>query len=225
LLFFLRTGNMLCLPGFEPLFWVLASYLIVRIIQEDNPRLWLWVGVVVGFGLMNKHSMLFLGFGLVIGLLLTPLRKHFKSPWLYGGGAIALMILLPNLIWQINNGWPTLGFLINLKAGVMSHISLFQFLAGQLLYLHPFNAVLWAAGLGFFLFTNAGKPYRLLGWVWLIVFVLLVVTKSKIYYLAPAYPAVIAGGAILLERRILCKGMKWLKPAYTTSESVVMTIF
>ena len=53
---FLRTGNMLCLPAFEPLFWVPASYMVVRIIQEDNPRLWLWVGVIAGFGLLNKHS-------------------------------------------------------------------------------------------------------------------------------------------------------------------------
>lgn len=211
---FLRTSNMLCLPGFEPLLWVLASYLIVRIIQEDNPRLWLWVGVVVGLGLMNKHSMLFFGFGLVIGLLLTPLRKHFKSPWLYAAGAVAFLIFLPNLIWQITNGWPTLGFILNLKAGVMSGISLFQFLAGQLLYLHPFNAVLWISGLGFFLFTKVGKPYRVLGWVWLIVFILLVVTKSKIYYLAPAYMAVIAGGGISLERWVLRKGVKWLKPAF-----------
>jgi len=209
---YLRTGNLLCLPAFEPLFWVLASYLVVRIIQEDNPRLWLWVGAVVGLGLMNKHSMLFFGFALIISLLITPLRKHFKSPWLYAGGAAAFLIFLPNLIWQIANGWPTLSFLLNLKAGVMSGISLFQFLAGQLLYLHPFNAVLWISGLAFFLFTKTGKPYRVLGWIWVIVFILLLVTKSKIYYLAPAYPAVLAGGGIALERWVLRKSKEWLKP-------------
>jgi hypothetical protein len=208
---YLRTGNLLCLPAFEPLFWVLAIYLVVRIIQEDNPRLWPWVGAVVGFGLMNKHSMLFFGFALAVGLLVTPLRKHFKSPWLYAGGAIALLIFLPNLIWQINNGWPTFNFLLNLNARLMSGISLFQFLAGQLLYLHPFNAVLWISGLAFFLFTKTGKPYRILGWVWVIVFVLLLVTKSKIYYLAPAYPAILAGGGIALERWVLRRGREWLK--------------
>lgn len=210
---FLRTGNLFCLPAFEPLFWVLASYLVVRIIQEDNPRLWLWVGAVVGLGLMNKHSMLFFGFGLAVGLLLTPMRKHFKSPWLYAGGAIAFLIFLPNLIWQFTNGWPTFSFLLNLKAGVMSGISAFQFLAGQLLYLHPFNAVLWISGLVFFLFKKPGKPYRVLAWTWVAVFVLLLVTKSKIYYLAPAYPALLAGGVIALEHWVQHKGKEWLKSA------------
>jgi hypothetical protein len=211
---YLRTANMLCLPAFEPLFWVIATYLVVRISQEDNPRLWLWVGVVVGLGLLNKHSMLFFAFGLVVGLLLTPLRKHFKSLWLYGAGAISLLFLLPNLIWQISHDWPTLDFLLNLKAGVMSGISLLQFIGGQFFYLHPFNAILWISGLIFFLFTKAGKSYRLLGWIWLAVFLLLVITKSKIYYLAPAYVILIAGGGISIERWVKRKGKKWLKPGF-----------
>jgi len=213
---FLRTGNMLCLPAFEPLFWILGCYFVVRIVQEENPRLWLWLGLVAGLGLLNKHSMLFFGFGLVVGLLLTPMRKYFKSPWLYAAGAIVLLISLPNVIWQINHGWPTLNFLINLKAGVMSGISVLQFTAGQLLYIHPFNAVLWISGLVFFLFTKAGKPYRVLGWLWLAVFILLVITRSKIYYLAPAYSALLAGGGIALERWVIRRARKWLKPAFIT---------
>jgi len=208
---YLRTANMLCLPAFEPLFWVIATYLVVRIIQEENPRLWLWVGVVVGVGLLNKHSMLFFAFGLAIGLLFTSQRRHFKSLWLYGAGAISLLIFLPNLIWQINHGWPTLNFVLNLKAGVMSGISLLQFIAGQFFYLHPFNAILWISGLAFFLFFKAGKSYRILGWIWLAVFILLVVTKSKIYYLAPAYVILIAGGGISVERWVLRKRKKWLR--------------
>ena len=211
---FLRTGNMLCLPAFEPLFWVLASYMVVRIIQENNPRLWLWVGIIVGAGMLNKHSMLFFGFGLVVGMLLTPMRKHFKSPWLYASGGVVLLMTLPNLIWQIIHGWPTLNFILNLKAGVMSGISALQFLAGQLLYLHPFNVVLWISGLVYFLFSKTGKSYRILGWIWVSVFILLLVTKSKIYYMAPAYAAIIAGGGMAVEKWALKKGKKWLKPAF-----------
>jgi hypothetical protein len=210
---FLRTGNMLCLPAFEPLFWVLASYLVVRIIQDDNPRLWLWVGVVAGFGLLNKHSMLFFGFGLLVGMILSPLRKHFKSPWFYAGGGIALLMILPNLIWQIAHDWPTLHFVLNLNEGVMSGISPLQFLAGQLLYLHPFNVILWVPGLLFLLLSRAGRSYRALGWIWLSVFVLLILVKSKIYYLAPAYPILFAAGGIAVERWAAARRAKWLKPA------------
>jgi hypothetical protein len=134
--------------------------MVVRIIQEDNPRLWLWVGVIAGFGLLNRHSMLFFGLGLLIGMVMSPLRKHFKSPWFYAGGGIALLMILPNLIWQMTHDWPTLNFVLNLNEGVMSGISPPQFLAGQLLYPHPFNIILWLWGLLFLLFSRTGKPYR-----------------------------------------------------------------
>jgi hypothetical protein len=126
------------------------------------------------------------------------------------------MMILPNLIWQLQNDWPTLNFILNLKAGVMSGISALQFLAGQLLYLHPFNAVLWISGLAFLLFRKTGKPYRILGWIWLAVFLLLLITKSKIYYLAPAYAAVFAGGGLAVERWVLKKNKKWLKAGIIT---------
>ncbi len=208
---YLRTGNMLTIPSFEVLFWVASSYLLVRIVQEDDPRLWLRVGLVAGLGLMTKHSMLFFGFGLLVALLLTPERRHFKSPWLYGGGAVALAVFSPNLVWQHANGWPTAEFLLQLNQGTMSGISVLQFTAGQLLYLNLFTAPLWIAGLRLY-FSDAGRPYRVLGWIWVAVFVLLVVIKSKIYYLAPAYPALLAGGGLAFER-LAERGRAWLRPA------------
>jgi 4-amino-4-deoxy-L-arabinose transferase-like glycosyltransferase len=221
---FLRTGNMLCLPAFEVLFWTLTFYFLVRIVQEDSARLWPWVGLALGLGLLNKHSMLFLGFGLAIGLALTPLSKYFRSPWLYAAAGIALVIILPNIIWQAGHGWPTLGFVINLHAGVMSRISQFQFLFGQLLYVGPVNAVLWIWGL-VFVFGRKGRPFRLIGWIWLSVFVLLILSGSKIYYLAPAYPPLLAAGSVALEGWIREKARPGLKPAAIALLVVFGSIF
>jgi len=209
----LRASNMLTIPAFEPLFWVLCAYLLVRIIQEDNPKLWLWIGVVAGIGLMNKDTMLFFGFGLVVAMVLTPLRKYFKSPWLYAGGAIAFLIVLPNIIWQMQNGWPTLIFLKGLNEGTMSQISVPEFIVGQVLYLLPFNAPLWLGGLLFLLFTRKGRPYRVFAFIYLAVAILLIVAKSKIYYLAPAYPMLFAGGAWGFEGFLNRKQLTWPRPA------------
>ncbi len=209
---FLRAGNLLCLPAFEVLFWTLTFYLLLRVVQDDDPRLWLWVGLVLGLGLLNKHSTLFLGFGLVAGLALTPLRRYFRSPWLYAAAGIALLFLAPNLIWQAGHGWPTLGFIVNLRAGVMSRISPFQFLFGQLLYIGPISAALWIWGL-LFLFAGRGKPFRLFGWIWLVVFILLLLSGSKIYYLAPAYPPLLAAGSVAVDDWIRRRARPWLKPA------------
>ena len=117
---YLRSGNMLCLPAFEPLFWTAGFYLVARILQEDQPRLWPWVGLVVGVGLLNKHSMLFFALALVVALLLTPERRQFRSPWLYAGGAVATVVFLPNIVWQIANEWPTVEFLRHLNRETMA---------------------------------------------------------------------------------------------------------
>ncbi|MBI5092467.1 MAG: glycosyltransferase family 39 protein [Candidatus Hydrogenedentes bacterium] len=184
---YLRAQNMLHIPTFEPLFWGGCAYLIIRIIKYERTRLWLWVGALAGVGLMNKPTMLFFGVGLAVGLVLRPARKYLLNKWLWAGGALAFLIFLPNLIWQATHGWATLAFAANLNKGTMSRISSVEFLFGQLLYLHPFNAPIWIAGLWYYLRAEAGRPYRVLGWVYVTVLVLLLVAKSKIYYLAPAY--------------------------------------
>lgn len=209
---FLRTGNMLCIPAFEPLFWLGGSYLVVRIAQEDAPRLWPAVGLLAGVGLLNKHSMLFFGFGLAVGLLLTPLRRHLRSGWLWLGAALAALLFLPNLAWQVAHGWPTLHFLVRLNEGTMAGIAALQFVGGQLLYLNPLAAPVWIAGL-VFCFSGDGRPYRVLGWIWAAVFVLLLAAKSKIYYLAPAYPALLACGGVALERWAARRRRAWIGPA------------
>ncbi len=209
---YLRTNIMLNIPALEQPLWVIGSYLLVRIIQENKPGLWLWLGAIAGVGLMIKHSMVFFGFALVTGLVLTRERRQFKSPWLYAGGALAGLIFLPNILWQIANGWPTVEFLRNLNAGTMSGISTAQFLVGQLLYLHPLTAPIWIGGLVFY-FSERGRDYRILGWIYVAVFLLLLALKSKIYYLAPAYPALLAGGGLMLEQMSLREGWNRLRPA------------
>jgi hypothetical protein len=209
---FLRTGNMLCIPAFEPVFWLGCSIVLLRIVREDNPRLWPWVGLIAGAGLLNKHSMLFFGFGLGVAMLATPLRRHLRTPWPWVGAAVALFLFSPNLVWQVLHDWPTAGFLRDLNENVMAGVSKIQFVAGQFLYLNPFGAFVWIWGL-VFLFSRPGRPFRVLGWIWVSIFVLLLVTDSKIYYLAPAYPAVIAAGGLAVERWIAAGGRRWAKPA------------
>ncbi len=196
---YLRTGNLLCIPAFEPLVWVGAALLLVTIIAEDHPRYWLWFGLVAGIGLLIKHSTLFLGFGVLVALLATPARRHLRSPWLYAGGALALLVFLPNLAWQSVHGWPTVEFVRGLNTQVMTGIPPLLFLLGQVVYLNPVTAPLWVLGLVFF-FRPAGRPWRALGWLYLSVLLLLILAKSKIYYLAPAYPALLAGGGVALEK-------------------------
>ena len=208
----LMTGNILSLPSFEPLFWVLCANLIVHIFHSRDSRWWVALGAVAGVGLLNKPFLLFFGVGLVLGLLATPHRRYLLDKWLWIGGLAALLMNVPQLLWQHANDWPTLLFLSHMNRDVMSEIPRPVFLAGQVFYMHPINVLVWGAGLVFF-FSAAGRQYRILGWIFLTVLTLLLVAQSKIYYLAPAYPALLAGGSVFWERIASSKPWKWVKGA------------
>ncbi len=152
---YLRFGTFLNIPSFEVLYWCLLAFLLISLLRGDRPTLWVWIGLVLGLGLLNKHSMLLFAFALSVGLLLTPARRHLRTPWPWLGGAIALLIFSPNLIWQIQNGFPTLEFLRNLNRDVMGQVSPGDFLIGQVLYLHPLLVPIWGVGL-----TGCGRRSR-----------------------------------------------------------------
>src|SRR5262249_19616408 len=96
-LFSLAVGNFFSMNAFEPLFWMGAVYLLVLIINGGSSTLWLWFGVVLGLGLENKHSTVFFGAGILIGMLLTPERHHSAQKWIWFGALIAFVIALPNI--------------------------------------------------------------------------------------------------------------------------------
>ena len=123
-----------------------------RVQVAGNPKLWLAFGLVAGIAMMNKISIGFFGFGIVVGLLLTAQRRQFLNPWIWAGGATAVLIFLPNVIWQYANDWPTLEFIRNNAAGgKISPMSPAGYLLAQLIDTNPFTAPIWVAGLGYFL--------------------------------------------------------------------------
>jgi len=209
----LQTGNILALPSFESLFWLSCVCLITVIFKTGRTHLWIAVGAVAGVGLLNKPSMLFFGIGLVVGLLLTRQRRHLLDKWLWLGGAVALAIITPQMIWQAMNGWPTWEFTRQLNRDLMARIPRWLFLVGQALYQHPLNVPLWLAGLWWLLFSEKGAPYRVFGWIFLVVLSLLLAAQSKIYYLAPAFPMLLAAGAVYFERALARRDRRWLAAA------------
>jgi hypothetical protein len=213
---YLQMAAFLNIAVFETFFWTLCAYLITLVIKRHEPKWWIAVGVVAGIGLLNKHTMLLWGLGMAVGLLLTEHRRYLRSPWLWLGVLSAFLIFLPNLIWQGQHEWATLQFIHNIQSGMLAAIPRILFLLGQLLYMHPFSTPIWAAGLVFF-FSEAGKPYRVFGWLYLVVFAVLLVPPGKPYYLAPAYPALFAGGAVMLEQMFERRRWKWPVPAILTA--------
>src|ERR1700726_256211 len=86
---YLSNGSLLGTNCLEPNLWMGCAYFAVLAIKRNDPRYWLWFGVVAGLGLEEKYSIAVFGFGVVIGLLLTPQRRVFLNPWFWLGGFAA----------------------------------------------------------------------------------------------------------------------------------------
>lgn len=214
---YLATGSLMTMNVFEAWFWMGCVYVLIRIIQTGNSWLWIWFGVLAGMGLMNKHSMLFFGSAVLAGVLLTEHRNELRKPWIWIAGAIAVLIFLTNLIWQVQHHFPTLEDLHNVKvSGKNVVLGPAAFLREQIFMMHPITFPVWVSGLWFFL-LGRGKRYRMLGWIYLVLLVEFIVLHGKNYYLAPAYPMLLAGGAVAwdgwLEHGRITRGKLWPKAA------------
>jgi Dolichyl-phosphate-mannose-protein mannosyltransferase len=208
----------LSMNSVEPLFWMGCALIVVRIVDTQDPRLWLWFGLVSGVGLLNKHTMALFAFGLVCGLLLTRERKLLFNRWLVLGGVIALALVLPNLVWNVRHAFPQLELLANIRrSGRDVPVGFLSFWRFELLLLQPVAAPLWALGLGGLLAAAPLERYRALGWAYLVALGILFWTtpgSHKTYYIAPAYPMLLAAGAVLLERWLRRPRLRWALPAY-----------
>ncbi|WIG59147.1 MAG: hypothetical protein OJF49_001894 [Ktedonobacterales bacterium] len=217
---YLATGSIFSYDAFDELWWALAAYVVIRLLRRNQPRLWLLFGLIAGIGLTTKLSMLFFGFALVVGLLLTPARVAFRSRWIWLGGLIAFAFLVPYTIWNAANGWPTLAFWSNYGDRLVGSNAL-TFLAEQIYTANPLTLPLWITGLYFFLRAKDGRPYRALGWTYLVLFVIFAYWHAKTYFLAPAYPFLYAGGAIIFarayERAKQRQRRRWGLPTYAVA--------
>jgi len=211
----LGNGTRLAMNPLEPLFWMGCVYVLLLALNGDAPRLLVWCGVLIGFGLENKHSAVFFLGALVLALLLSPERHILASKWFWLAFATAFLIAVPNVIWQIAHHFPTLEDLSNVKH-THKNVELppLPFLKQQIMMLNPLNAPLWLAGLGFLLFHRGARRLRWMGFAYLIFLAVMMVLKGKDYYLAPIYPMLYAAGGVLWEKLAeVSVSLRWVRVA------------
>ncbi len=200
---YIGTDGYLSMNSFEPVFWMTCALALLLISSGYPPRLWWMVfGTSAGIGLLNKPSMTFFLISVGLGLLLTPQRRIFRTWWAAAGIGVMLLLVLPNLLWQMHHHWPTLEFLRNGQSG-QKNIVLYplQFFLAQLNNMHPLNALLWIPGVWSLLRARSRRPARWLGLTYVFFFLIMLLLHAKDYYLAAVYPAFFAAGAVAWERR------------------------
>jgi Dolichyl-phosphate-mannose-protein mannosyltransferase len=194
---FMALDHFLNVNAFEPLCWMGCALLVIRIVNTGNETFWLWFGLLAGIGLETKHSMLIFGFALIAGLLLTPERKHLFNRWFLLGGLIAFALFLPNLLWNVKYHFPFLELQENIRReGRNVSLSLAAFFGEEVLSMMPLSAPVWIAGL----WTLFRGRYRALAFAWIITATLIFTMNPRVYYLFPAFPMLMAAGAVQFER-------------------------
>ncbi len=199
---YLATDHVYSMNAWDLVAWPLIVLLTLRALRTRMTGAWIWVGVAAGLGLLNKISILWLGFGLVVAFALSPAwRRHLMTtgPWI--AAAIAAAIFSPHVLWQVRLGWPTLEFIRNASSQKMAVSSIGRFTLAQVLNLGPGVAAFAVLGLVSLFHRRDDDRARGLGWIWIAAFLLLALNgTSRAGYLAPAYTWLLAAGGLAVER-------------------------
>lgn len=200
---YLVVGHLYTMNSLDILIWTLAAWLVLC--QAQGPAPWRWpvLGVVLGLGLLNKWSVLWLLLGLFVGLVATPHRRRLREPGPWIALAIAVAIFAPHVLWQVEHAWIGLEFVRNATMLKMKPLTPWDFLATQFAVVHPLVAVIciWGAIAAFR--KSELAPARIGVWVFLTVLaVLLATSRSRPNYLSMAYPTLIATGAVAIAARL-----------------------
>ena len=198
--FSLIQGAMLQYVSFDYLWWVVVAYFTIRLLKSEDGRWWVGIGAAIGLGMLTKYTMAVFAVGLVLAVVLTRARRYLATPWPWAGAAVALLIWLPNLLWQVEHTFVSLDFLRAIHARDVHIGRTDGYVIEQIIVCaNLFTLPLWGAGLYFYVVAPAGARYRMLGWMYLIPFVLLLAMQGRSYYLAPAYPMLLAAGVVAWE--------------------------
>jgi hypothetical protein len=197
-LLILRGYSMLQPVPFDILFWTLILYWFLRYINTDKPFYLLLIGVGFGLGILNKYMVVFLAVGIALAILFTPYRRLWINKYTWLAMGIALVLFLPNLIWQMNYNFPVLHHMQELKESQLVNVKRANILIDQLL-MFTFSSVVWVSGLIWLLVNRKSKHFRVFGLIYLFVLLVFLILRGKSYYMAGLYPFMFAAGGVALE--------------------------
>ena len=214
----LFTGHLLSTSTFDLLAWTALTWLAVRAIRTGEDRLWLLAGAVLGVALLNKPLPAFLALGLLAGVAISGPRRLLRSPYVWLGAALALVLFAPWLIWQADHGWPQIDVSRSIARGESaSSEAWWAIVPFQFLLISPLLAPVWIAGL-VRLFRDPGvAEFRFLAWAWVILAVVFMATGGKPYYLAGLLPALLGAGAVSVDRWLERGRRSWRIAALTSA--------
>ena len=177
----LAFGHVLLTATVDLAIWAAVLLFATRALVRSQPRWWLAAGACVGIGLLNKHLIVMLLLGVVVGLLLVGPRDALRSGWIWAGAGLALLIAMPNLIYQATNDWPQLRMAGALaERGGSEARALLLPLQGLLLGVGLLPV--WVAGFLALLRRPGWRPVRAVAVAYPIILVIALLSAGQFYY-------------------------------------------
>ncbi len=217
---YLRVNFLFQANFLEIFFWTFSAYSLLLFIKTHAPHYLYWIAVSLALGFMSKHSAVFFMLGIFVAMLATPYRKLLLFRQFYVAAGIALLLVLPNLLWQYFHSFPVVHHMKELRETQLVHIGSATFLVNQLLMNLP-AAFVWIGGLIWLLFFKQAKRYRMIALIYLSVILLLMICSGKDYYALGTYPMLFAAGGVWLEQ-VAKKRWYWTRYA---AVAVILLLF
>lgn len=106
----------------------------IRAMGQDGLKWWIWTGIAAALGLFVHYRFIIAGIGVAVFLAADPMgRRQWRKPGLYAAAAIALLGLLPSVIYNGMNDWPAVQFhILNRPRFAFSLNYLMGFMATQI---------------------------------------------------------------------------------------------
>ncbi|MBU3725765.1 MAG: glycosyltransferase family 39 protein [Burkholderiaceae bacterium] len=130
--------------------WSVALWSFVKATVGWTRGLGLWVvcGVAVGLGLLSKYSM---GVFVISAFIALAMRRELLTPGPWLAALVAGFVFLPNLIWNVQHGFPTFAHHIEIsqvqslaESGwslARAGVGLGEFAGAQFLLIGPFAMI------------------------------------------------------------------------------------
>ncbi|MDH4036160.1 MAG: glycosyltransferase family 39 protein [Candidatus Krumholzibacteria bacterium] len=219
---YLGITGIYSMNAFDLLFWAAGYLLVLRLIEAPRTGTWVALGVCVGIGMLNKISVSVFVVALLAGALVTPQRRWLRTRGPYLAGAIAALIFLPHVLWQISNGWPTREFIENAQRYKITALSPPGFLAGVMMEMSPPLAPLHLVGIAALFFLPSLRRFRMLGWMVVAAIAFFMLQRSKPYYVDAVFPAVIAATGVAVG--VAAGRLRWLRPVVVVFVAACMLV-
>jgi uncharacterized membrane protein len=183
----------------EQLIWLLITFLLYRMVRNNNPKLWIIIGLLAGAGFLNKYSILIFAAGILLSLMLSTHKEIISNRWFFLAIGISALMAIPNIAWQYAHNWPVIRHMSELKATQLNNLSTIDFFR-ELFGLMQGATIVWLAGLLALLFEKNERKIRFLGTGSLIIILIFIVLDGKAYYVMGILPFLLAAGGCAIEK-------------------------